>query len=33
MPTVGLNTSSTNQIPLQTGALKCNVPVNGVQAP
>ncbi len=33
MPTVGLNTTSTNHIPLQAGAQKSNVPVNGVQSP
>ncbi|MEK4741768.1 MULTISPECIES: flagellar hook assembly protein FlgD [unclassified Bacillus (in: firmicutes)] len=33
MPTVGLNTTSTSHIPLQAGAQKSNVPVNGVQSP
>ncbi|SCM93550.1 Flagellar basal body rod modification protein [Bacillus mycoides] len=33
MPTVGLNTTSTNHIPLQAGAQKSNAPVNGVQSP
>ncbi|MCU5321948.1 flagellar hook assembly protein FlgD [Bacillus cereus group sp. BfR-BA-01428] len=33
MPTVGLNTTSTNHIPLQAGAQRSNVPVNGVQSP
>ena len=33
MPTVGLNTTSTNHIPLQAGAQKSNVPVNGLQSP
>jgi len=33
VPTVGLNTTSTNHIPLQAGVQKSNVPVNGVQSP
>ncbi|PGZ71537.1 flagellar hook assembly protein FlgD [Bacillus sp. AFS029637] len=33
MPTVGLNTTSTNHTPLQAGAQRSNVPVNGVQSP
>lgn len=31
MPTVGLNTTSTNHIPLQAGAQNRNAPVNGAQ--
>ncbi|AGE77465.1 flagellar hook assembly protein FlgD [Bacillus cereus] len=33
MPTVGLNTTSTNHIPLQVGAQAKNASVNGVQSP
>ncbi|MEN8643808.1 flagellar basal body rod modification protein [Bacillus toyonensis] len=33
MPTVGLNTTSTNHIPLQAGAQAKNASVNGVQSP
>ena len=31
MPTVGLNTTSTNHIPLQAGAQNRNASVNGAQ--
>ncbi|MDM5238527.1 flagellar basal body rod modification protein [Bacillus cereus] len=33
MPTVGLNTTSTNHIPLQAGAQNNNASINGVQSP
>ena len=33
MPTVGLNTTSTNHIPLQAGAQTKSASVNGVQSP
>ena len=33
MPTVGLNTTSTNHIPLQAGAQNNNTSSNGVQSP